>query len=70
MERQIGKKFNYYGTTLDVVEQSPDTEHACDGCYFKRNFMVLCYKNNEIAGECCDIRRTDGKDIIFKKIEK
>ena len=73
MERKIGERFSYNETKLEVVEQSlenKDIENACNGCYFKSNFMFLCYKNNEIAGECCDIRRTDGKDIIFKKIEK
>ena len=71
MERKIGKTFNYQGKTLEVVEQSnKDAENACDGCYFKSNFMVLCYKNNEITGECSCIRRNDKKSIIFKDIEK
>lgn len=70
MERKIGKTFNYQGTTLKVVEQSNETEHVCDGCYFKSNFMVLCYKNNEITGECCDIRRIDKKDVIFKEVQQ
>lgn len=73
MERQIGETFSYNGTKLEVVEQSlenKDTENACNGCYFKSNFMVLCYKNNEITGECSCIRRTDKKDVIFKEIKK
>ena len=68
MERKIGEMFSYNGTKLEVVEQSNETENVCDGCYFKSNFMFLCYKNNEITGECCDIRRTDKKDVIFKEI--
>lgn len=73
MERKIGETFSYNGTKLEVVEQSlenKDIENACNGCYFKSNFMVLCYKNNEITGECSCIRRTDKKDVIFKEIKK
>ena len=69
MERKIGEMFSYNGTTLKTVEQS-DTENVCNGCYFKSNFMFLCYKNNEITDECCDIRRIDKKDVIFKEVKK
>ena len=69
MERKIGEMFLYNGTKLEVVEQSnKETKNVCDDCYFKSNFMELCYKNNEITGECCDIRRIDKKDVIFKEI--
>lgn len=71
MERKIGETFSYNGTKLEVVEQSlenKDIENACNDCYFKSNFMFGCYKNNEIVGECCCIRRTDGKDVIFKEV--
>lgn len=73
MERKIGEKFSYNGTTLEVVKQSlenKDIENACNGCYFKSNFMFGCYKNNEITGECSCYSRIDKKDVIFKEIEK
>ena len=68
MERKIGEIFNYYGTTIEVVEQS--IEDACAGCYFNSNFMCICYADRDRVGECSCIRRTDKKDVIFKEIEK
>lgn len=65
MERKIGEIFNYYGTTIEVVEQS--IEDACAGCYFNSIFMCNCYADHDIVGECSCIRRTDKKDVCFKE---
>ena len=74
MERKIGERFEYNGTTLEVVEQSienKDISRVCKGCYFYENSM-LCYsyKGDRIVGECSCYLRIDRKEVIFKEIEK
>lgn len=74
MERKIGERFNFNGTTLEVVEQSienKDISRVCKGCYFYENSM-LCYsyKVNRIVGECSCYLRIDGNEVIFNEVTK
>lgn len=71
MERKIGDCFSYKGTMLEVVELSikdKDAEEFCNGCFFNENFPYFCYGKRKIIGECLCYSRTDGKDVIFKKV--
>ncbi len=72
MERKIGERFDYNGTTLEVVEQSienKDIARVCKGCYLK-DINVDCYEKHKITGECSCYLRIDRKEVIFKEIEK
>ena len=64
MEREIGERFNYNGTTLEVVKQ--DIYRGCYGCYFF-NYHT-CY--GLPTGKCCYISRSDKKSVIFKEALK
>ena len=61
MERKIGEVFQYEGKTYQVVESV-----RCDGCAFNRN--VKCSTIREPLGSCDPIKRKDGINVIFKKI--
>ena len=63
MERTIGEKFDYNGVTLKVVKR----HQCCIGCYFDEEFISCC--NEDIIGSCQSSKRTDKKNIIFKKVE-
>ena len=64
--RPIGEKFDYDGTTLEVVEN----EHpSCADCYFG---SIKCCRFDEIidtTGDCLFYKRKDRKDVIFKEVE-
>lgn len=60
MKRKIGEIFDFIGTTLEVVEQD-----GCEGCYFNH---LDCARFQYIRGECGT--RSDGKYVIFKKVDK
>ena len=64
MERLIGEHFDYDGTTLEVVKCRP-----CRECYFLNR--TICFKgyNNDIAGSCCPMYRSDRTSVIFKEME-
>ena len=65
--RPIGEKFDYDGTTLEVVEN----EHpSCADCYFG---SITCCRFDEIidiTGDCIFSKRKDRKDVIFKEVEE
>ena len=65
--RPIGEKFDYEGTTLEVVEWNEET--GCAGCYFMDS--MFCHKGEvlDIAGYCFSSARKDKKDVVFKKVE-
>ena len=72
MERKIGERFEYNGTTLEVVQQSienKDIRRVCKDCYFYEN-LIDCYKKHKITGECSCYLRIDGKEVIFKEVQK
>ena len=60
MERKIGDIFEYFGTTLEVVE-----DKECDDCYFYYDCME---RLTHITGVCVDWARSDKKCISFKEI--
>ena len=64
--RPIGEKFEYEGTTLEVVEAKED---PCEGCYFIDSKYCLIGDVQDIEGYCFSSVREDGKDVIFKKVE-
>lgn len=63
MERKIGDIFEYFGTTLEVVESE-----ECECCYFYYNGCFERY--TAITGVCPDWARTDNKCVLFKEIIK
>ena len=61
MERKIGDIFEYFGTTLEVVESE-----ECKDCYFRGNG---CFERlTPITGVCVDWARSDKKCVSFKEI--
>lgn len=64
MERQIGEQFDYDGVTLEVVESGP-----CKGCFFFKGIIYCEGYNNEIAGPCGPVGRSDGKSVKFQNVK-
>ena len=65
--RPIGEKFDYDGTTLEVVENK---HPSCADCYFG---SITCCRFDEIidiTGDCLFYKRKDRKDVIYKKVEE
>ena len=60
MERKIGEIFEYKGEWYQCVEQS-----ACALCAFNETDC-----NDIDIGDCASYKRSDGKPVIFKKLEK
>ena len=60
MEREIGDIFEYFGTTLEVVESE-----ECGDCYFYHDCMQ---RLTHITGPCAWLVRSDGKSVSFKEI--
>ena len=58
MERRIGERFDFKGKTLEVVEEID----GCENCYFEK------YGRCDGAWVCTG--RSDGKSIIFKRVNK
>ena len=61
MERKIGELFDFKGKTLKVVENG-----ECEECYL---FTKRCTRWLRIRGRC-NIYRSDGKSVIFKRVDK
>lgn len=62
--RPVGERFDCDGMVLEVVEYDSNKEGCgCWDCAFYGN----CFYN-EIAGSCRWHKRSDGTDVIFKKI--
>ena len=66
MERQIGEQFDFLGVKLEVVEGE---ENSCDGCYIGGTQICGYECIINYLGFCASSERSDGKDIIFKKVE-
>lgn len=60
--RPVGEKFEVDGVQLEVVITS---KYNCDGCYYDE--PIIC----DAPDSCglCNMKRTDGKSVIFKKVE-
>ena len=61
MKRKIGEIFEYKGEWYQCVECNND---ECRGCPFNGNCSI------DVVGYCGSSYRSDGKTVIFKKLEK
>ena len=62
MERKVGEIFEYNGEWYQCTPSN-----GCEGCaFYNRN----CDDIRSIRGECIIKARSDGKPVIFKKLEK
>ena len=66
MERKIGEIFEYDGEWYQCVEQCVEHE-GCHGCTFDLSYGIRCSFNGVPH---CSAYRSDGKPVIFKKLEK
>ena len=61
MDRELGAKFEFNGTTLKVVK-----DKFCYGCYFSNSGR--CNKPTSI-GSCIESTRKDKESVIYKEIK-
>ena len=66
MERKIGEIFEYDGEWYQCVEQCVEHE-GCYSCAFDLSYGIRCSFNGVPH---CSAYRSDGKPVIFKKLEK
>ena len=66
MERKIGEIFEYNGAWYQCVKD--DYPFNCNECCFYNRGDKKC--SEELTGYCSSGYRSDGKEIIFKKLEK
>ena len=64
MERKIGEIFEYNGSWFQCCKR----EFGCMKCYFNGHGVEGC--GSDEVGSCTSSHRSDGKDVIFKKLEK
>ena len=64
MEHKIGEIFEYNGEWYQCCKR----EFGCMKCYFNGHGVEGC--GNDEVGSCTSSHRSDGKDVIFKKLEK
>ena len=62
MDRELGAKFEFNGTTLKVVKGN-----LCCGCYFYNSGR--CDKPTSVIGSCIESIRTDKESVIYKEIK-
>ena len=68
MERKVGEVFDFNGVKLQVKDTGDSC--TCYGCYFsvhKRKRNGVRFRNQ--TGECFQFYRSDGKNVIFVKVE-
>ena len=65
MERKIGEIFEYNGEWYQCI-----VGNDCENCAFNERKCYTVVDNDDPIGDCCDDRRKDNKDVIFKKLEK
>ena len=65
MERKIGEVFKLGGEWYQCIVGTD-----CKNCAFNERKCYTIVDNGDPVGECCADRRKDGKNIIFKKLEK
>lgn len=61
MERRIRETFKFDGETLEVTEQK-----GCNGCHFDNTDCTRFWNTRGLCGD----RRSDGKSVIFKRVDK
>jgi hypothetical protein len=59
--RPIGERFKYVDVTLEVRKGN-----SCAGCYYKMHF--ICGRSSA-AGECTKRARSDGRAVVFVRVE-
>lgn len=69
--RPIGERFTIDGQEYEVVEERRPPYGPCEGCSFanRRPCRRDAYVR-PIRGYCADHDRTDGKSVIFVKVNK
>lgn len=63
---KIGEIFQCGLVKLKCVIHEEDT-FPCNGCYFDE-CDISCADVN--VGSCCSLKRTDGKNVIFVKVDE
>lgn len=66
MERKIGEVFKCGNNSVITVESSKGA-YRCPDCDL---WKVACEKLEKETGECDDLGRQDGKNVIFRKVKK
>ncbi|MGL5232807.1 MAG: hypothetical protein ACRC7W_05710 [Fusobacteriaceae bacterium] len=69
MERKIGEVFEFKGVMLRVEEE----KYMCKSCHFyhiNSQDDESCENNYKIIGQCTDVFRDDGLNIIFVEVQK
>lgn len=62
MERKIGEIFEIGNEIFQCIER---LNFDCITCCFRD---TKCWKNFDKLGACDEFRRTDGKNVIFKRL--
>ena len=65
MERKIGEIFEYNGEWYQCI-----VGNDCENCAFNERKCYTIVDNGDPIGDCCDDRRKDNKNVIFKKLER
>ncbi len=66
-ECKIGQEIQVGFTTLKCIENNSNS-HDCGGCWLYDAVDGTYCRN--VVGECVNIRRTDKKNVIYKKVWK
>lgn len=62
----IGETVEYRGVVLRVEKMK---NGPCYGCYFRINHSFSCYGTEKEVGYCTRVKRSDGHNVIFKKVK-
>ena len=65
MERKIGEIFEHNGEWYQCI-----VGNDCENCAFNEKKCYTIVDNGDPIGDCCDDRRKDNKNVIFKKLER
>ena len=65
MEQKIGEIFEHNGEWYQCI-----VGNDCENCAFNERKCYTVVGNGDPIGDCCDDRRKDNKNVIFKKLEK
>lgn len=68
MERKVGEEFfsGFYGESYEVC--NAEIIHTCIGCDFRTFNKIGCKGVLEETGDCSSKYRSDGMNVIFKKV--
>lgn len=66
-EFEIGEKIQLGNSSL-IVEETH--KYECNICFFYNLCRTECYKEvTDMIGECTNIKREDGKNVVFVKVD-